>query len=518
MVKQGPPRDRIEAILAVSGGADSVYLLDHYRKKFRRLLVAHVNHGARGRQSEKDQRFLEGLCRDWGLPLEVGRAKPEGILFPLAGKGGRVLPRFEEKARAVRYTFLKEMKRKHRAEKILVAHTADDQVETVLMRILKGAGIAGLKGIPRTTEDGIERPLLDTWREEILTYLKKHKIPYRIDQSNLDTRFERNWIRHVLIPFLEKRYGKAVKKRIFALGERFRELDVYIDENAHKWLKRYNIYTEKKGLKEYPSKDSARFPRKAYAGLPSLLRMRILQILCFERIGTSTNERILYSMDRVIVSGGPSAQLNIGKGASLRCRYGEAFLSPPGKKAKSGAGESRSGRPGKGEKRKGRKELKTGKTGKKKGAVEPILQMDGPGTYRWNRRGREGGGVEDGSPVSFSWEERGKTAPGRIRKMAQGERQAVFDVELIRLPLSVRPLRTGDRIRPFGLDGEKKVKEILIDRKIPREERWGRSVICDAEGMILWIPGVLRSAHAPVTPRTSRTILLRTDIGGKPLS
>ncbi|MGA7105869.1 MAG: tRNA lysidine(34) synthetase TilS [Candidatus Deferrimicrobiaceae bacterium] len=102
--------------------------------------------------------------------------------------------------------------------------------------------------------------------------------------------------------------------------------------------------------------------------------------------------------------------------------------------------------------------------------------------------------------------------------MAQGERQAVFDAERIRLPLSVRPLRAGDRVGPFGLEGDKKVKEILIDRKVPREERWGRPVVCDAGGRIVWIPGFLRSSDAAVTPTTRRTIVLRTDIGGEPLS
>ena len=92
----------------------------------------------------------------------------------------------------------------------------------------------------------------------------------------------------------------------------------------------------------------------------------------------------------------------------------------------------------------------------------------------------------------------------------------MFDAAGLALPLTVRPLRAGDRIRPFGAgaggnarDGEKKVKEILIDRKVPRDERWGRPVVCDADGAILWIPGVLRSAHAPVTPETRKTALLR---------
>ena len=93
------------------------------------------------------------------------------------------------------------------------------------MRVFEGAGIGGLKGIPRETVDGIVHPILDVWKEDILNYLKKRKIPYRIDRSNVDSRFERNWVRNVLLPLLVKRYGKTVKKRIFTLGERFRELD-----------------------------------------------------------------------------------------------------------------------------------------------------------------------------------------------------------------------------------------------------------------------------------------------------
>ena len=110
----------------------------------------------------------------------------------------------------------------------------------------------------------------------------------------------------------------------------------------------------------------------------------------------------------------------------------------------------------------------------------------------------------------------GKRTPAQAKRLAAKGDAEVFDAAGLTLPLTVRPLRAGDRIRPFGAsadgnarDGGKKVKEILIDRKVPREERWGRPVVCDAEGAILWIPGVLRSALAPVTPETRKTALLR---------
>jgi tRNA(Ile)-lysidine synthase len=511
-------------IVALSGGPDSVYLMHLCKKRFRSVILGHLNHGARGKESDEDQRFVEKMSKRTGFPLEVGNVKiPRHTRPKSAGRRKKTVGGFEEQARNVRYRFLLDLKKKHRAGKILIAHTSDDQVETVLMRILEGAGITGLKGIPRETDDGIERPLLDTWREDILAYLKKHKIPYRIDKTNFDTRFERNWIRHVLIPLLEKRYGKSLKKRIFTLGERFRELDAFIEQSAYNWLEAKNIYHMKgknsgAARRNGDGREAIRIPRQEYAALPSLLRIRILQILCYGRIGTVPNERLLTSMDRLIVSGGSSALLSVGRGASLRCRYGEAVLSPPGKKETSGAGAARFGRPGKGKEHKGRRvEEKRGKAGKKKGLAEPVCMMEGPGIYRWNQPVREGGGVEAGYPVSFLWEERGKTMPGRIRKTAQGERQAVFDAELLPLPLSVRPLRAGDRVRPFGLEGHKKVKEILIDRKVPREERWGRPVVCDAGGRVVWIPGILRSSEAAVTPATRRTIVLRADSGGEPL-
>jgi len=501
-------------VVAVSGGADSVYLLYQVVKHSPWVVVAHFNHRARGKASEEDRKFVERLSRELGLSLETGTARSRKKAARTSSRSDkeRWLPGFERKARETRYAFLKEIRNKHGAKKILVAHTADDQVETVLMRLLEGAGISGFKGIPRSTEEGIERPLLDTWREDILRYLEEHDIPYRVDKSNLDTRFERNWIRHVLLPLLAKRYGESVRKRIFTLGERFREIDEYVEINANKWFKKNCSITGKKGENNRIAGETARFSRKAYGGLPSLLRIRILQTLCFRLVGTSPGERLLGSMDRLIVSGSPSARLSIGKGYVLRCRNEEAIFSFAGEKGTSGRGEARFGRQGKGKENKSRRGEERGKAVKKKGTAEPVFRMKGPGIYRWNRPAREGGGVAAGSPVSFFWEERGKIAPGRIRKMAEGERQAIFDAELLRLPLFVRPLKAGDRVRPLGLATDKKVKEILIDRKVPREERWGRPVMCDADGRIVWIPRILRSADAAVTPATRRTIVLRADI------
>ena len=229
-------------VAAVSGGPDSVYLLRKLSSgKGPRIVVGHVNYGTRGIDSSKDQALVEKICRTYGYEtVTIAIKKDDGVTTPRRASGtrGNFQAGFEKKARDIRYRFLKDLSGKVGAEAIALAHTADDQVETILMRVFEGAGIGGLKGIPRETADGIVRPILDEWKEDILEYLKKRKIPYRIDRSNVDTRFERNWVRHVLIPLLEKRYGKAVKKRVFTLGERFRELDDYLNAEAGRWIRR----------------------------------------------------------------------------------------------------------------------------------------------------------------------------------------------------------------------------------------------------------------------------------------
>jgi len=453
-----------KAALAISGGPDSVYLYEILRKdrngnaKVILAALLHVNYRARGRSSDLDHRLVRDLAVRAKIPLITKKMRRN---HAITAEG------FESQARKARYGFFRKVCKERGIGRIFIAHNADDQVETVLMRILEGAGISGLKGIPRKTAGGIERPLLDTWREDILKYLRKHKISYRVDKSNFDTRFERNWVRRVLIPLLEKRYGKSVKKRIFTLGERFREIDEFLETAARRWMKR-NVKGENPGGRGRTAEGAGRegrlqFQRKPYRELPSALRKKVLQIVCFERVGIAPNERLLESMDRLVVSGGPSTRLSIGKGAALLCRYEESIVRIPSGSAKRG-----------------------------------------------DRERKEGGrvGAERPQP-GLKCEEKGRISGRTLERLTKGERAAVFDADEVSAPFQVRPLRQGDRIRPFGLDAEKKVKEILIDRKVPREERWGRPAVCDAEGRILWIPGVVRSDIGAVTGFTRRTILLR---------
>src|SRR3990170_5935295 len=264
------PKGRV-GIVAVSGGPDSVFLALWALHRYSRLLIAHFNHGARGNDSDRDQKFVENFGLSIGIPVSVGKGISLRVIPhpPELKQGKTVQTGFERKAREARYAFLRTLGKKFGAGKILVGHTADDQVETILMRVFEGAGISGLKGIPRETGDGIERPLLATWRDDVVRHLKEKKIPFRVDKSNRDTRFERNWIRHVLLPLVEKRYGKSVKKRIFTLGERFRELDAFIEQTAHNWLNKNSNYHSKKRKFEVSrsacdEKETVTFSRNAF--------------------------------------------------------------------------------------------------------------------------------------------------------------------------------------------------------------------------------------------------------------
>jgi tRNA(Ile)-lysidine synthase len=212
--------------------------------------------------------------------------------------------------------------------------------------------------------------------------------------------------------------------------------------------------------------------------------VKILQRICFDRLAVAPNERLLKAMDGNVSNGGPSARVNVGKGWKLANRYEDALFVP----VENG------------------RDRKSAGSGSGKKVPIPIAA---PGEYKipLGRQGRI---------VTFVWAAGGKRSPAQAKRLAARGDAEVFDASGLALPLTVRPLRAGDRIRPFGAgaggsarDGGKKVKEILIDRKVPRDDRWGRPVVCDAGGAILWIPGVLRSAHAPVTRETRKAALLR---------
>jgi tRNA(Ile)-lysidine synthase len=216
-------------LLAVSGGADSVAMLRAMRaicQNPKRLAVAHLNHRLRGQGSDDDETFVRELCDRLGVKCETARQQVDR----LASQRGDGL---EEAARAARYIFLRETAERMAARYVVTAHTADDQAETIMHRIIRGTGIGGLRGMSRTRllspAVTLIRPMLGLRRRQLVDYLSALDQPFRLDPSNLDTQFTRNRIRHDLLPGLAADYNTNVVEALLRLGQLSAEVQSVVD-------------------------------------------------------------------------------------------------------------------------------------------------------------------------------------------------------------------------------------------------------------------------------------------------
>ena len=199
------PGDRLG--IAVSGGADSVCLLHvllELRQEFSLTLsVIHIDHNLRGAESQADAQFVHNLAQRLALPFHLRT-------LDLSGRRGNL----EQEARRARYAIFRDLVRDGLSQKVAVGHTRSDQAETVLYRLLRGAGSAGLAGIRPVTDFCVVRPLLQVTRPEVENWLQERAIPWRQDSTNAELRFDRNRIRHQLIPSLESDWNPAVQETL----------------------------------------------------------------------------------------------------------------------------------------------------------------------------------------------------------------------------------------------------------------------------------------------------------------
>ena len=227
--------DRV--IVGVSGGVDSVallHLLVRLRPSLRLTLYAvHVDHQLRA-ESTEDASFVQELAAGLRVPVVVDRRD----VAALCRREGWSL---EDGARRIRYQCFVEAAAHHSAKVVALAHTADDQAETVLMRLLRGSGLTGLSGIPVMREIAgvrIVRPLLQCWRKELAAYLTGVDLAHREDASNADRRFVRNRIRHELLPILARDYNPNIKAALVQLAGQSRVDQAYLQSSAQRYWKR----------------------------------------------------------------------------------------------------------------------------------------------------------------------------------------------------------------------------------------------------------------------------------------
>ncbi len=240
-----PPGARV--VVGVSGGPDSVCLLHVLRELGVPLAgVAHINHKLRGEASDQDERFVGGLARGLGLEFYHASGKvPAGNL--------------EQSARRERLKFFRELMQHGRADRIALGHTLDDQAETVLFRLLRGSGLAGLAGILPVTDDGIVRPLLGVTRDDVLRFLKTRGIRWREDSTNLEPRFARNRIRNELLPKLKQDWNPNLSQILAQTADLAYEEELWWAATIARLAKGALIVSD--GAVEIPAAELARLPR-----------------------------------------------------------------------------------------------------------------------------------------------------------------------------------------------------------------------------------------------------------------
>lgn len=220
-------------VLAVSGGPDSMCLMhllaDLAMQLNLRLIVAHLNHSLRGKESDADEKFVVNQAKKLGLKIETKKIN--------VAKFSKIHKlNLEEAARIKRYEFLESVRKKHNARQIVLAHNLNDNAETILMNFIRGAGLAGIAGMAEDSGN-LLRPLLQFSKKEILLYCRKNKILFRIDKSNLNTNLRRNFLRRVLIPKIEKlnpNFTKAISRK----GAYYGQAHEFLKNLAENWIKK----------------------------------------------------------------------------------------------------------------------------------------------------------------------------------------------------------------------------------------------------------------------------------------
>lgn len=454
--------DRSQALLvAVSGGPDSLCLLQLLWQWGYKVVVAHLDHGLRA-ESASEAESVKQLAESLGAQFCYAQADVQAY----AQQNSLSI---EEAARNLRYTFLFEQAETLGLQAVAVGHTADDQVETVLMHLLRGAGLSGLLGMsyyslpnPWSQSIPLVRPLLGVWREEITEYLARLGLQPSLDASNLDRRYYRNRLRHELIPQLET-LNPGARQRIWQMAALLRDEDEVIEstvEAAWEQCIRYNgeqaVAFASASLEQQPRGVQRRLVRRAMAqlrpGLRDIDRQAVEQTLSFMAMPTRSGQR------------------DLAAGLRLEMDHERLWI------ADWGSSLPREGLP----------QLATGEE----------LALVIPGETR----------------LSHGWVLEAAILPANETNLAQAQAnadpyQAWLDQERLAQPLVVRARRPGERFRPLGMAGHSlKLSDFMVNVSLPRHRRASWPLVA-AGGEIAWLPGY-RIAETVGVSQDTRLILL----------
>ena len=448
-------------LAGVSGGPDSLCLLDILHSAGFQVIVAHFNHRLRP-EAEQEAASVARLAQDLGLVFVTDSAD----VNKYAAENSLSL---EEAARLLRYRFLFRVARERSAQAVAVGHTADDQVETILMHFLRGAGLAGLKGmevralLPVFDADiPLVRPLLSLWRLDTENYCREHGLQPHYDASNADEHYFRNRLRHRLIPELEKynpRFKESLLRTALALQGDYSILQEVL-ETSYKEL----VLERGDGW--------LAFDRSGLAGLSRDLRRHLIRrgaesLLLGDRdFGFDALERAA-----AFVESPSGRQVDFVNGLYLFTEAGRIVLAAYAADLPS-AGWPQVSRP---------------------------VQLTGHG-YELGQ-----GWVLTLEETSL---ESADSPDSDHRPWVTDAWSAWLDADKIGAGLHLRPSRPGDRFRPFGMDsGTVKLSDLFVNLKLPQRLRKNWPVVC-AEDQIAWVPGFRLAAPFRVTENTRRLLHL----------
>lgn len=442
------PGDKV--LVGVSGGRDSMVLLDLFATLGREAgllpVAAHIHHGLRGRGADKDQALVEKAAGAYGLPFRFQAVDVKGAIRQRGAS-------LEEAARTLRYEALEAMRQEEGCRFVAVAHHQGDQGETLLLHLIRGTGIRGLKGM-LPLRGTILRPLLEASREEVRRYGKEKGIAFREDRSNASLAYRRNWIRHRLLPLFRKLNPRAEE----ALARTARLL-------ARDWA-----FLEEEGERAYQrlaafSGSAIRIDR-AVGELPPALAYRVL-----EQAGRALGLQHLEArwLEGLLAYLGDAAP-------------GEAFYSLPGNLRAHLDQEALI-------------------LDRKEEADSGVLHMEiqGPGTYQL-----PGG--------SLTLELLQELPPG-LQWQGLDPGEGYLDAGKAPFPLLLRNWQPGDRFQPLGWQAEGKVKSLFSGRKVPASRRHILPLLEERGGKLLFIPWLGTAEGFGITSETR--IILHISYRGK---
>lgn len=462
-------------LVGVSGGPDSAVLLDALAALAPEfgwtLHVAHFNHQLRGADADADAAFVHTLAAGYGLAFTAGRGDVRAFA------DGEKLS-LEDAARRLRHGFFRETARTLGLATLVLGHTADDQAETLLQRLLRGAGTRGLAAMRATNRIGaltVVRPLLGVWKREVLGYAQQRGLEYRQDASNWDPQFQRNKIRHELIPALERDYNPSLRTLLHQTAEMLGAEDDWLDAEAGRVLAAGG---RKSGLGGRGAKN-----RRAVA-VGRLLRehvavqRRAIYRWLLENGANAAVEFETVEVLRRLVASGRPAQLTVEGGARV-VRRGEWMVLE--------GSEARGRRSAVGSQPEATRLAVPGAT--KVPALRMVVAVE----------------MVEGADIP-------KPAVLGKRKPETGSQRFTaewLDADVVGDVLWLRCWHPGDRFQPIGMKRTKKLQDIFVDAKVTVVQRQRTPLLVAANGEICWLVGYRIGERFKITEGTRRALRLR---------